>query len=211
MRNKILILFFGVVLIINLTELLAYEPLKVEILPGCGLILDKDSILIGKTNLLDFINKYKSKYNLPNDVESVVVFWDGYDTEKKQDIGGSYYESVIKIKSIEFTFCSPDSSSGTFPNDYNKFDLTEIFITNLQGMMITLDKVELTEPNPRVLELFPSINSDTDISSDSLEYYLYNNGITFILQRLNTDIFIETIKIYKPYRKEKNKYLVQPL
>ena len=198
MRYKTIVFIISVLLISHLTIISIDAKVKLVLYPGHGLLFGKDSILIGRTNMRDFVNKYKIKQNLPSTNKITVVMWDGYNSKVDKDTHGAYYYAVLKIKSIEFAFESPDMSSGIDPSDYSKYYLKDIYITNIShNITVLLDTIDLAKANLKITELFPLIDCNKDISSDSLEYRLHNYGITFIFEKRKKDKYIQSIKVYK--------------
>ena len=163
--------------LISLTclSVLGQKTHNILILPGQGMVFDKDSILLYKTTYKEVckILKVRDKTK-PN--EFTISHWDGYNSETGEPASGSEYIKEIDYKSINFEFADE--------KDIDSVKLRWIRIKGDKSLRITTNSgIEMGMVNPQIDTIYPETGESYYISKDKLTYNLYPYGISFHLER----------------------------
>lgn len=148
-----------------------YDFLK--IIPGKGIVLNNDSILLQITsidNLCKILDiKYQSDYD---DFECGL--WHGYDPETGEPDGGMFCIKEITYKSLTFVYSY----------DY-KVELVRISAKECKSMKIYTDNgFMIGEINPKIEDAYSKRNKNDYISKSKQSYSLYSYGVSFYLENL---------------------------
>lgn len=166
----------------------------VKILPGKGIVYNSDTILLQKTKIRELCKVFKVKAP-PKLNEFDVTMWDGYNSETGRDTSGSYYETHIKYKSIDFEY--------TDDNNVDSLKLSLIRIKQSKGLKIYTDNgFIIGDVNPKIKEVYSDLKKKDYVSDNKLTYKLYTYGISFHLEKLiNGDLRL--VEISTHYKIEK--------
>lgn len=172
-------------------SVLGQKTHNIIILPGQGIVFDKDSILLYKTTFKEVckILKVRDKTR-PNIVK--ISHWDGFNSETGESVSGSEYIKEINYKSIYFEFADE--------NDNDNVKLRWIRIKGDNSLKIATDSgIEMGMINPQIDSIYPETGNYYYISENKLTYNLYPYGISFCLEKLeNSDLkLIEISTHYK--------------
>jgi hypothetical protein len=179
--------FILLVLLVCFTKLKAQSVLHVKILPGVGIVVNKDSIILDQTTIpeLNRLLKLPPKSATDNEesgnlFDSIVIHSDGYNPETMQQVGGDQFIKEIQFKSINFHF---SSFSG-----WDDLKLKSITIReNRELVAITNKGLKIGMFQPNVSAKY-KVQATTDyISDDGLYYHFYSQGISFQLEKSNSD------------------------
>ena len=177
--------------LISLTciSVLRQKTHNILILPGQGMVFDKDSILLYKTTDKEVckILKVRDKTK-PN--EFTISHWDGYNSETGEPASGSEYIKEIDYKSINFEFADE--------KDIDSVKLRWIRIKGDKSLRITTNSgIEMGMVNPQIDTIYPETGESYYISKDKLTYNLYPYGISFHLERQeNSDLKVIEISTH---------------
>jgi len=156
---------------------------KITTLPGVGIILNGDSILLNRTNLLDL----KKAFNISEDPFLQREIWDGVDTNGNSTYG-ILFRKEIKFMGITFQYESPDTVN---------FKLKWIRIPfNKDFEVIILDRVRLGQINPPIDTYFKKVTKHDYIAKDRLTYNLYSQGISFHFEPIKKGRMLEEVSIH---------------
>ncbi len=188
---------FTILTLITITclSVLGQKTHNIQILPGQGIVYDKDSILLYKTTYKEVYKILKIRdRSKPN--EFAISNWDGYDPETGESTSGSEYIKEIKYKSIMFEFADE--------KDNENVKLRWITLKEDKSLKIITDSgFEIGMINPQIKDIYPRTENNYFISEDNLTYNLYSYGISFELEKLaNNDL--KLIEISTHYKSDKN-------
>lgn len=183
-KIKLLFLFTIIMIFSSCNKNDSSEHLSVKIIPGYGVLINQDSIILGKARLDELRAKLKF---ITKPRMYTWTMWDGINPKTGKDTGGSYCEAKIKYKSIYFNFWMEEDSS--------KSIIVSVELTDLKNMNVILDGLDILKANPKILSVFPKRKEEDYISSDSLEYQMKSYGISFFLKKFNKSSFIDSIKV----------------
>jgi hypothetical protein len=161
-------------------------------LPGVGVIIEKDSILLHKTTLSETCKTLSVKFSKPKIWP--INHWNGVtineQTKISKDTSGSYYGIEINYKSIVFEFIDE--------KDPEKLKLESISLESDKSLMIKLNNgLGLGIINPKIKEIYPIVEKIDEVSEDALIYNLYSQGITFYLERIsNNELKLSKIVVH---------------
>jgi len=162
----------------------------VKIIPGQGIVFNKDSIILGKTSIKEVCRIFKIRENsnaISNETE-----WTGFEGKT----GGPSYGSSKDIiyRSLTFTFASEKGRDFELASIEAKEDKSLMVYTN-NGLMIGMI-------NPKINELFPKLKKQDFIAENKLEYQLFSFGISLQMEKLpNDDFRLTEISIYRKQKK----------
>ena len=165
---------------------------NVQILPGVGIIIENDSIILHKTTLSETCKTLGVIFSKPKTWP--INHWDGItineQTKISKDTSGSYYEIEINYKSIVFEFIDE--------KDPEKLKLESISLESDKSLMIKLNNgLGLGIINPKIKEIYPIVEKIDEVSEDALIYNLYSQGITFYLERIsNNELKLSKIVVH---------------
>lgn len=152
----------------------------VKVMAGKGIVFNNDTILLNTTSLNETRKILKIKANSNEDGILMQALWDGYDIETQEMTSGSEWLKEVRFKNIVFEFASE--------NDSENLKLRRIRIGEDKSMKIYTDNgFEIGEINPNISELFPRISKHDIISDDLKTYNLYSYGVSFGLEKLETN------------------------
>lgn len=183
-KIKLLLLFIIIISFSSCNKNDSPEHLSVKIIPGYGVLINQDSIILGKARLDELRAKLKF---ITNPSMYTWTMWDGVNPKTGKDTGGSYCEVKIKYKSIYFNFWLDEDTS--------KSILVSVELTDLKNMNVILDGLDILEPNPKILRVFPKRKEEDYISPDSLEYQMKSYGISVLLKKINKSLLIDSVKV----------------
>ena len=182
-------------IIVTCLSVLGQKTHNIIILPGQGIVFDKDSVLLYKTTYKEVckILKIRDKTK-PN--EFTISHWDGFDPETGESASGSEYIKEINYKSINFEFADE--------KDNDSVKLRWITLSEDKSLKIITDSgFEMGMINPQIKYIYPRTENNYYISEDNLTYNLYSYGISFELEKLaNNDL--KLIEISTHYKLNKN-------
>jgi hypothetical protein len=163
----------------------------VKVIPGQGIVLNDDSIMLYKTSVSELCNLLKINCDQQPYILRV-RHWDGFDVKTGESVSGSELYKGITYKSILFEFSDP------YKEDSIK--LHWIKIKEDKTIKAYTDSgIELGETNPNIIKIYPLIKNNDYSSDDSLTYNLYTYGVSFQLERTkNKDLRV--IEISTHYR-----------
>ena len=165
---------------------------NVQILPGVGVIIEKDTIILHKTTLSETCQTLGVKFSKPKIWP--INHWNGVtineQTKISKDTSGSYYGIEINYKSIVFEFIDE--------KDPEKLILESISLESDKSLIIKLKNgLGLGTINPNISEIYPIVKKVDEVSEDALTYKLYSQGITFYLERnSNNELNLSKIVIH---------------
>ena len=144
---------------------------RILVLPGDGIILNGDSILLDRTDIetLKRITKTSVTPNLS------IRISDEVDLETGEGTSESTFVRNLTHKSIDFEYAGLDSMVLTL--DWISIDYTndtEVVVTN---------EIFLGAKNPDIVSYLGQLQSHDFVSADSLTYNIYSQGISFQLER----------------------------
>lgn len=169
-KKSALILMFLLILTTGFGQ--KYDIVKV--IAGKGIVFNKDSIIIEKTNIKKTCKILGIK-DQSNSDEILISQWSGFDSETLEDTSGTEWIKEIKYKSLLFEFASE--------NDKDNLKLRWIKIKNDSLIKTyTATGFEIGDINPNILAIFPIASKHDYISDNGLTYNLYSYGISFQLE-----------------------------
>jgi hypothetical protein len=182
-------------IIITCLSVLAQKTHNILILPGQGIVFDKDSLLLYKTTYKEVCKILKIRDKTKRN-EVTISHWDGFDPETGESASGSEYIKEINYKSINFEFADE--------KDNDSVKLRWIRINGDKSLKITTDSgIEMGMINPQIDSIYPETGESYHISKDKLTYNLYPYGISFHLEKLeNNDL--KVIEISTHFKLNKN-------
>ncbi|MES2516045.1 MAG: hypothetical protein V4580_17960 [Bacteroidota bacterium] len=172
-KNIIIILLFG---------LFSFSGHKnrIEIIPGFGIVINRDTIIINKHSSKDILKVIKIK----DTFKPVYVHWDGYD--KTGMVYGDYIKKTILFKEIEFEF------EGTTEDS---LFLKIIFIQTIPSKnSLLLSKNIFTDTSTSVINRFPN-SVRSNLSDENASKF----GITFQLETANERNRLKKISIHEKF------------
>lgn len=179
MRLNFFILLISITVICNIV--LGHKTHHILILPGLGIVYEKDSIMLDKTTYNEVCKILKIRDRSKFD-EISVNHWEGYDQETGEPTSGSEYVKEIKYKSIMFEFAH-DKYNGTE-------ELRSIRLKADKSLMIITDSgLIMGMINPQIKYIYPRTENNYNISEEDLTYDLFSYGVSFKLEKLaNNDL-----------------------
>ncbi len=144
---------------------------RILVLPGDGIILNGDSILLDRTDIetLKRITKTGVTPNLS------IRISDGVDLETGEETSDSAFVRNLTYKSIDFEYAGLDSIDLTLDwISINYASDTKVVVTS---------EVFLGAKNPDIISYLGPLQSHDFVSADSLTYNIYSQGISFQLVR----------------------------
>jgi hypothetical protein len=168
-------------IIVTCLSVLGQKTHNIIILPGQGIVFDKDSVLLYKTTYKEVCKILKIRDKTKTN-EFTISHWDGFDPETGESASGSEYIKEINYKSINFEFADE--------KDNDSVKLRRIMIKGEKSLRISTDSgIEMGMINPQIDSIYPETGEFYYISDDKLTYNLYPYGISFRLEKLeNNDL-----------------------
>lgn len=169
---------------------IAQKADSVNVLPGKGIIFNKDTILLNKTTIKETCKILNIKH-VPNPKVYPIRNWDGIDAGTGKSVSGSDYCIQISFKSMIFTFSDE--------SDKDNLKLESIEIKANKSLYITTNTgLEMGMINPKIKEIYPKVEKIDYISDDELTYSLNSYGVLFILEKSsNNNLKLIEISIHK--------------
>jgi predicted DNA binding CopG/RHH family protein len=158
--------------------------INVKVLPGYGIVVNGDSVLLGSTKIEDLIKMF----NLNTKKSPDQVQWDGINRITGEPAGGIRYETEFSYNGIIFYYSSE--------TDTNNMNLSRISIQDFSNLKVNLFNYDIKKENINIRNLFPVIKDYDRISYDGLSYRLYSYGIDFLLTKKGKNILIKLIDIF---------------
>jgi len=158
-------------------NLYGYNFFRIKILPGCGIIYKNDSILLQRSTFTNTCRVLKINENQQNEVE--VTLSQGVETVNGKSVDWSEYTRVVKFRNLILRFDD---------NKPNKL-LSIIIRPDEKTKILTEKDIEIEIINPKIKDLYPNLQHEDFISSDSLNYYLKSYGISFQLEKITNNNF----------------------
>jgi hypothetical protein len=158
---------------------------NVEILPGIGIIVNKDTVYLEKTTA----RKLQRMFNVKTESSPHREDWSG-STWSGEGIGGSRYATEYSYGTIYFKFSDEKS--------LKKIALRQIFILDVNKYNVSLYNQSLNRDNIGIRTLFSRINAEFVIRPDSLFYFLPGYGIGLRLAEKNDFSLIKQLDIIMP-------------
>ena len=172
---------FVIILFLSCTQSNDQDKLNIKILPGYGVIVENDTIVLGKTS----IEELTEKFMIDTLQEPNQYHWDGVDTNGK-NVGGEAFGAKFRFKNIQFTYDSEIA--------LDSIKLSSIFIQPIESSNVMFDSINLNEKNIDINELFSDIKK-TDLIH-GLHYVLFSYGISIQFSRKSGDFYISSISIF---------------
>ncbi len=175
-------------LLIGLCGLFSFSKAQtidtVMIIPGKGIILNNDSILLGKTILQNILTKFK---NL-KEPESIISAATGFDSLTNEPFSEISYEKELVYKSMVFGFYSNKRNGN--------FELSYIQITKDNSIWGFINKnLKLGTVNPKIVDDFPLQGQLDYISNTKDSYHLNSYGLTIELTKIDNNLEVNKIII----------------
>jgi len=157
---------------------------KITILAGKGIVLNGDSILIGKTSHRELARILKIKDNKG----FVLAIWDGFDAETGERISGDEYRKELNYKTVQFEYMSQDTVN---------FKLNWITISKSKELEVTVtDDLHLGDVNPKLQPRFSKESEHDYISKSGLTYNLYSRGISLQLDTVDSRKILTEVSVH---------------
>jgi hypothetical protein len=172
-HSTILIVFVSLLSCTNSND---QEKLKIKILPSNGVTIDKDTIVLGRTNIEELKEKFRLDTTL---LPGVYLVGDDMTTD-------SIYSAIFSFKKIDFDLQSKIS--------LDSLKLTIITVRPSDSLNVMLDSKSMNEKNIDINELFPNIKKNDIIHG--LHYVLLSYGISIHFSRINDDFYISSISVF---------------
>ena len=156
---------------------------RVDILPGTGLIINGDSILINRTT----IEQLENILSIKADSGFSIRIWDGFNEKTMEEVSGTELVKNIKFRTLDFEYVGADSTS---------LKLNWVRISNSNDMDIMInEELKLGTLNPIILELFKQTSTDY-VSDDHKTYNLYSHGVSFKLVDNAAGLMLDELSVH---------------
>jgi hypothetical protein len=160
---------------------------NVEILPGIGIIVNKDTVYLEKTTA----KKLQRMFNIKTVSSPHRVDWAGSTWSGKR-IGGTEYRAEYSYGNIYFMFSDEKS--------LKKIALRQIRILDINKYNVSLYNQSLNRDNKSIRTFFSRIKAEFMIRPDSLFYILPGYGIGLRLAEKNDFSLIKQLDISMPLK-----------
>ena len=155
-------------------------------IPGKGIVVNRDSILINKSTIKDLEPIFGIKTD-PNLNPSIRVS-DGINTETGEWTSDTDFVINFHVKSIDFEF------SG---NKQDNLRLKWITLKDTIGLKVKInEQIILGMEKPDILGQFKSLTKDDYISDDHLTFNFYSHGVSFLLDSVRGQSRLKEISIH---------------
>ncbi len=160
-----------IILLISISIWSCGDTDQIILLPGKGIVLNEDSILLDQTD----IETLKRITNTDVTPKLSVRISDGFDLQTGEELSESAFVRNLTYKSIDFEYAGLDSTALT---------LDWISLDDAKDMKVILtNEIFIGSKNPNIIGYLGSLQSHDFVSADSLEYNINSQGISFQLVR----------------------------
>jgi hypothetical protein len=157
---------------------------RVKIMPGVGIIINTDTILIKKTTPEQLLAYLKLEDNFHTGFRHS----DGFDSKTGQSVYSDDLVKNIIYKEIDFEFTGK-------VKDSLKLMWIRIKANSLLDVCIT-ESIKLGQRAPTIDNVFKKVNNHDYIAKDSLTYNLYSQGISFHFKKVRRSRKITEVSVH---------------
>jgi hypothetical protein len=178
--------FISLLLCCSLAVLPSFQARKdkITVLAGKGIVLNGDSILIGKTSHRELARILKIRDNN----ELVLAIWDGFDAETGERISGDEFRKELSYKTVQFEYVSQDTVN---------FKLNWIRVGKSKELEVKVtDDLLLGDVNPKLQPSFSKESEHDYISISGLTYNLYSRGISLQLDTVDSQKVLKEVSVH---------------